>query len=1476
MAVVINSGQRTGTTPNTTQLGGQRQGSSGLGNTSAPTPEKRAPRISMRETDDIIENIITKSVAEGNYDDLKVNDPKVAKLRKHMLQLAKSWTLYDKINTISQFGDATYLPKNQKDRKESIIDEQFAKTLITRLDPQKLNELMKDVIAEEKQLVKIVDNYQKAKKQSQTSFNAKSFEGIYDSAKDFIKTKDIIRARKAYDKSYSVPKYLERQYGKLRTEVLRTLKELYNKMEILGLADRIGVQVPEDFKEVELRLRIANKIVLFVDLLMGKSKGINMAGVITNIEAYNEVLMYTSYAYLTGKPGLTPQEVSLIQKNAKMAKEMQKENLKAKKSANVLMGYFSMRSSRNAKLVGNATTLKKGDIDTGILADKTLEELIEIAARYNVDIRDGGRIRRIEDIKKELYRKIALYADSERRLQNKIDRDRRKGLMTDPKYLQRLEAIKKMKIGTPTTETKGKDIPYVNFSKSGNLQDKDILRAVPVYVINQWLKDKRRSDIDKVDKRITGNKDLSDKEIRREYGLSSIIEFLTLGAATKTIRKVRSAKKKSSEKKREKLIQSFDTGETDVEKKISSIGTKISSGISSVGDKVTGVDNRISESNGIDSFLSIFLPPTITTSVSKSIETSLPKVLQKFALPTVDFSPTGVMSTNSILKAVPVLVINEHMKNLRKESIKQELGGKHIKPARKMELEKELETLSYTPEGMMTSFIKEFIPIVTFNAEGRVTSEQILRAIPVYIVNEKVSVKKPNEKRDRDLEIDADLKIKGKAEKRALKRIDAEESLTISTIKDIKNRKRPASMSKRDYRRLTKSLIKQAKESSKGFKKNIEEQSLFDENNQRLAKKYVGIKNIDLGEKVRTNLQNKNTLEERQRTQQKSMNTPSESTPVVHFGTDGRLNEKDILRAIPVFIVNEWLKAKQEKAKDLTLREEEISEKDKLAKGSKKDIAKSLGLKKGIFGFGKKERLAIANARQDLESQVFSESEDLRSTVSGLGQGPKNLSELDHLTNISQNTRGTMESLINGVAPALLDIRGIIASGLGVSGTVNNTTNVVGSSNLSRLGTPKELMDAGGKLLKVGSDELVNSLSSLKSKKPSMMVTSGEFGDVKHNDMSKVRAAKGTEEGQWNTLLKKEKQENAALKSPFFSIINDSLVDLTNGKSPFLINIGRKDDLFTLKGKKAIRVFDESAIAIAAAEGKANKGKAESATAILSDDAKSFGIESVKKEPAIPVYVVNKQVQTDVVDGLIDIFATVMAKIPVIGKPIAAGLKLISASADGSTSLTELIEAATGKLATGGRGSLAAQGIAKNTHFISGDSLNRKPNPEQVSIDWKSKSYSVKPIPQFATGGGERTTSGITNRMSMSERNAPMAVGISSNLVTYTRTLKDAKEDDSSKKAIKVYAVNPGITDVVDLGGGSSASLIGLVADMSIRLASIEGLLATGNTQRIEAVRSTMETTVSINKLTSRISSMGSNPFTGGLTSELDSILKGE
>jgi hypothetical protein len=92
---------------------------------------------------------------------------------------------------------------------------------------------------------------------------------------------------------------------------------------------------------------------------------------------------------------------------------------------------------------------------------------------------------------------------------------------------------------------------------------------------------------------------------------------------------------------------------------------------------------------------------------------------------------------------------------------------------------------------------------------------------------------------------------------------------------------------------------------------------------------------------------------------------------------------------------------------------------------------------------------------------------------------------------------------------------------------------------------------------------------------------------------------------------------------------------------------------------------------------------------------------------------------------------------------------------------------------------------------------------------------------------------------------------------------------------MKVYAVNPGITDMVEIGNGK-ASLIGLVADMAGRLASIEGLLSIGNEQNSAIIAAASATASNVGKLASKSnSSMSSNPFAGGFPSDLDSILTG-
>jgi hypothetical protein len=274
-------------------------------------------------------------------------------------------------------------------------------------------------------------------------------------------------------------------------------------------------------------------------------------------------------------------------------------------------------------------------------------------------------------------------------------------------------------------------------------------------------------------------------------------------------------------------------------------------------------------------------------------------------------------------------------------------------------------------------------------------------------------------------------------------------------------------------------------------------------------------------------------------------------------------------------------------------------------------------------------------------------------------------------------------------------------------------------------------------------------------------------------------------------------------------------------------------------------------------------------SSLIDDNLKSKGYKTAKNEPVTPVYITNKSLPTDagkLILGLARILLRIL--VPVGGGLIADQL---DAMASGTGGIDQLLEMA--GLATGGKGRAVGSLAKKTTHFISGDSLNKKPNPEQVSVNWANKSYTVKPIPQFAEGGGQSASGQIT-RMTSTERNKPMSVGISSHLVTYNRELQGAS-DNGDKQALKVYAVNPGITDMVDVNG-SNVSLIGLVSDAVIRLSNIEGLLSVNNQQNDATIAATSAVAANINRLKSSSSGKGGmNPFAGGFPSDLDEILTG-
>jgi hypothetical protein len=323
---------------------------------------------------------------------------------------------------------------------------------------------------------------------------------------------------------------------------------------------------------------------------------------------------------------------------------------------------------------------------------------------------------------------------------------------------------------------------------------------------------------------------------------------------------------------------------------------------------------------------------------------------------------------------------------------------------------------------------------------------------------------------------------------------------------------------------------------------------------------------------------------------------------------------------------------------------------------------------------------------------------------------------------------------------------------------------------------------------------------------------------------------------------------------------------LYKGDDPFIVDIQYPDEMFNSKGTRALRVIDVSPAIMA---NKNNTANTESARRVFSSAAVNLGIVKLKNEPATPVYITNQSLPTDagkLILGLARILLRIL--VPVGGGLIADQL---DAMASGTGGIDQLLEMA--GLATGGKGRAVGSLAKKTTHFISGDSLNKKPNPEQVSVNWANKSYTVKPIPQFAEGGGQSASGQIT-RMTSTERNKPMSVGISSHLVTYNRELQGAS-DNGDKQALKVYSVNPGITDMVDVNG-LNVSLIGLVSDAVIRLSNIEGLLSVNNQQNDATIAATSAVAANINRLKSSSSGKsGMNPFAGGFPSDLDEILTG-
>lgn len=282
-------------------------------------------------------------------------------------------------------------------------------------------------------------------------------------------------------------------------------------------------------------------------------------------------------------------------------------------------------------------------------------------------------------------------------------------------------------------------------------------------------------------------------------------------------------------------------------------------------------------------------------------------------------------------------------------------------------------------------------------------------------------------------------------------------------------------------------------------------------------------------------------------------------------------------------------------------------------------------------------------------------------------------------------------------------------------------------------------------------------------------------------------------------------------------------------------------------------------------------------------------------ENVLPVFDINKsheissQIAKSVlgVERSVDAINGTVSQLPTMWSTLQEGGLTFNAAASGGILAQVMGAISTGtavvgqdiqnsaKMATGG----SVSGLSSSSTIITGDprrTTPSKPNPELVNVDWKSKKINVTPIPQFATGGKMtgNNTSNVTNisRMTSSERSKPMSVGISSNLVTYSKTLSDVT-DSNDKTAIKVYSINSGINEKIKVGETELSlfdavyGIFGTVATISENINSqlqLQTQIAAGIT--------------ALNSTTKTIAGNMNNNSSGGFefSNSFDSMLRGE
>jgi hypothetical protein len=360
-----------GISDNTTPLG---TGSVGTGN-----PEIKSYVGRMLETE----------ISRGAYRQNRFNDLQLGKLRASLYSLVSTWPTGDKQNIISQYGDASRLPQqNSKDYVE-MLNEQLVETLIIRLPANELNALEGKAKTVQTSLTKQIDAAQKnAERRNSRYVNLNTMQDTYAAVTNAKSASQVVKAIKAKEPGFKLPRGIAGQYGRLRRELVQLLNG-QNNVELANTALGVGIDFPEGTRRPDIIDMICNQVILYVATIEGKTRGgisSRVAGAVG--DNINKILELTSFSFIAGKDTMSQAELKKKREEARQAQKRMKERERqlTKRSATFGTDFESLAGTKGGWFFGRYKAMRNlQNSDNSVLAGMNTEELRNVADRYGVD-----------------------------------------------------------------------------------------------------------------------------------------------------------------------------------------------------------------------------------------------------------------------------------------------------------------------------------------------------------------------------------------------------------------------------------------------------------------------------------------------------------------------------------------------------------------------------------------------------------------------------------------------------------------------------------------------------------------------------------------------------------------------------------------------------------------------------------------------------------------------------------------------------------------------------------------------------------------------------------------------------------------------------------------------------------------------------------------------------------------------------------